>query len=184
VLAMFAEQVVATWTGDAVIAKAVAPVVTLLVTGSALHAMMFFPYALQLASGLPRLSLLINMVMIAVLVPLTIVLTLSHAELGAAWAWLMLHVFYLLFGTWVTHRTLLRGAGLGWLLGDVGLPLASTVAIACVGLAADVYGSEQWVGWGLALWAASTGLCVAVSPELRASIRTMALSVVATRRES
>jgi O-antigen/teichoic acid export membrane protein len=182
VLAMFPDRVVEAWTGNAALAGAVAPVVTLLAAGSALHAVMYFPYALQLASGLPMLSLLINLVIIALMVPLTIVLTLSMAEIGAAWAWLALHVFYLLFGTWVTHRTLLRGVGMGWLLGDVGLPLALTVAVACIGLAAGARGAGQWVAWAGVLWAASAGLCIAVSPQLRASARTLVRQVAEKRR--
>ncbi|GAB2490327.1 lipopolysaccharide biosynthesis protein [Arenimonas alkanexedens] len=174
VLVVFAEPVVATWTRDAGLAKAVAPMVSLLAAGTALHTMMFFPYALQLASGLPRLSLLVNLVMIVLLVPLTIALTLVFAGLGAAAAWLCLHVFYLFFGTWVTHRRLLRGAARGWLTRDLGLPLAISVAVAILGWSAGLQADAAWPAWALAMWALAAGACVLGSPALRASARELA----------
>ena len=38
-------------------------------------------------------------------------------------AWLTLHALYVLLGTWLTHRHLLRGLGKQWLFRDVGVPL-------------------------------------------------------------
>jgi O-antigen/teichoic acid export membrane protein len=181
VLAVFPDRLVALWTGNAALAVAVSPVVSLLVAGSALHAMMYFPYALQLASGLPRLSLQINLILIALMVPLTIVLTLLYAEIGAARAWLLLHVFYLLFGTWMTHRRLLRGLASRWLLVDIGLPLMLTAATACAGVAAGVRDSETWAAWAVVMWGAAAAFCLAVSPALLGSARRLARQAVGNR---
>lgn len=135
-LALFAEDLLTAWTGNAGIAKSVAPLVTLLVIGSALHGVMYMPYALQLAYGNTRLPFFITLTLIILLVPLIVLLTLTRGAQGAAMAWLALHMVYLIIGTWLTHRHLLKGLGLTWILRDVGIPFLMT---AVVGLAGSVY---------------------------------------------
>ena len=49
-IALFAEDLLAVWTGDAALAAATSPIVALLVLGTALNGVMHFPYALQLAT--------------------------------------------------------------------------------------------------------------------------------------
>jgi O-antigen/teichoic acid export membrane protein len=117
------------WTGDESLAQSVAPVLTLLSIGSALHGVMYFPYALQLASGIPRLALKINMILLCVLVPTTALLASHLGAFGGALAWLLLHMTYVLLGTWMTHRRLLVGMGAQWLVSDVLVPLAISAAI-------------------------------------------------------
>jgi hypothetical protein len=108
------------------------------------------------------------------LVPLTITLTLSFGGLGAAAAWLCLHLFYLFFGTWVTHRRLLPGAAWGWLLRDLGLPLAITAAVASLGWLAGAGKAAAWPAWALGMWGVAAGTCLLASPVLRASARELA----------
>lgn len=173
VLAFFARPVLQLWTGNAGLAAAAAPVMVLLTAGTALHAVMYFPYALQLAFGMPRLTMTINVAMIALLVPLMVALTLVHGEIGAAGAWLLLHVSYLLFGTWMTHRRLLRGRASRWLLCDVGLPLAASLAVAAIATAAGADGATShagWVAWAVAMWCAPVLLSLVVFPDLRRSL--------------
>lgn len=173
VLAFFAAPFLQLWTGNAGLAVATAPVVVLLTAGTALHAVMYFPYALQIAYGLPRLAMTINAVMIALLVPLIVALTLAHREIGAAGAWLSLHVFYLLFGTWMTHRHLLRGYGRRWLFRDVGIPLAASLAVAAIAAGAGAHAITSHVGvasWALAMWSAPVLLSLVVFPDLLRSL--------------
>jgi O-antigen/teichoic acid export membrane protein len=133
VLAVFSEDLIYIWTGNLDIAHRVAPVVSVLVIGSALHGIMFFPYALQLAYGMSRLPLTINALLMTVLVPLTIFLSLKYGALGGAMAWLALHVLYILLGTWLTHRHLLKGVGMTWFLQDVLMPLSLSTIVGLVG---------------------------------------------------
>jgi O-antigen/teichoic acid export membrane protein len=121
-LAVFAEDVVRVWTGNAAVASSVAPVIALLSIGSALHGVMFIPYALQLACGITRLPLTINLILMAILAPLIVLFALSYGILGGAAAWLIFQVLYVLLGTWLTHRQLLKGVGVLWLFQDVGIP--------------------------------------------------------------
>ena len=173
-LGFYARPLVELWIQNATIAGQVAPIIALLCAGSALHAVMYVPYALQLASGLPGLSMRINLVMIVLMVPLTIALTISHGEMGAASAWFVLHVFYVGYGTWATHRRLLPGRALAWLARDVGLPLLLTLAVGAVayaGGAKSVHSLPALLGGAIAMWASAVTLALGVSPSLRAAVR-------------
>jgi len=131
-LAVSSRDLVLLWTGNDTLALATAPVIAVMVTGSALHGVMHIPHALQLAHGAMRLPLTINGILIVVMVPLIVVLALRHGALGGAMAWLILHVLYVALGSWLTHRELLVGLQSRWLVRDVGVPLAITVV--CGGL--------------------------------------------------
>ena len=173
VLAVFAEELVRVWTGDAGIAARVAPVISLLAIGSALHGVMYLPYALQLAYGETRLPLTINAILMVVQVPLMVVFALNYGALGGAMAWLVLHMLYLLLGTWMTHRRLLKGIGFSWLLQDVGLPLL-VAAVAGLFARYAIQGAEYPIYIKLLAaggWAALTSIiCVALSPSLRTTV--------------
>jgi O-antigen/teichoic acid export membrane protein len=132
VVVAFAHEIVAIWTGDAALAEKVAPLLSMLSVGTALHGVMFFPYALQLAYGIPRLALKINLLLLVLLAPLTIVLASRLGALGGAMAWLILQSAYVPLGCWLTHRKLLTDVGAQWLILDVTKPLvvAGTTVIA------------------------------------------------------
>lgn len=122
-LAVFAKDLVYLWTGNSEVATEAAPIIALLAAGSALHGVMHFPYALQLAHGATRLSLTIYLVLIVAMLPLFVLLPMTFGTVGGGVAWLAAMVFYTLFGTWYMHRHILRKIGLRWLVRDVGTPL-------------------------------------------------------------
>src|SRR5258708_10547480 len=128
-LAIFAEDFVRLWTGNPDIAASVAPVIGVLAIGSSLHGVMFFPYALQLAHGMTRLPLSINAMLMVLVVPLIVFLAASYGALGGAIAWLVLHILYVMIGTWITHRHLLIGLGRTWLFQDVGIPFGLELSV-------------------------------------------------------
>ena len=133
VITIFSMELVHIWSGNKVIALSVAPVISILVIGTALHGVMFFPYALQLAYGITRLPLTINTILMVILIPLTFFLSLEYGAIGGAMAWLVLHVLYVLLGTWLTHRQLLKGIGMTWLLHDVAIPLCLSMIVGFIG---------------------------------------------------
>ncbi len=133
VLALFAEDLVFVWTGNQAIASNVAPVIALLVFGSALNGVMYFPYALQLAYGLTWIPLAINTVLMCFLVPLVIYLAKAYGALGGAMAWLIAEVVYVMLGPWLTHRYILKGVGPSWFFQDVGMPLGLSIMIGMAG---------------------------------------------------
>jgi O-antigen/teichoic acid export membrane protein len=133
VLAVFAGPLVAAWTGNEPLSRSVAPVISLLAAAVALHSVMYFPYALQLAAGAVQLPLKINSILVLLAVPLMALLAARFGTIGGALALLLLYSIYLLLGTWMTHRLLLKGLALRWLCVDVGIALAVSLAVAAVG---------------------------------------------------
>jgi hypothetical protein len=107
----------------------VAPILALLLMGTAINGIMIFPYALQLACGTLRLPLLICLILIVGTVPATIFLAMKYGALGGASAWVLMNSIYLLLGSWLTHRALLKEIGFRWLLWDAGLPLACSLLV-------------------------------------------------------
>lgn len=167
VLGLFAEDLVRLWTGNAVIAHGVAPLIALLALGSALHGVMYFPFALQLAYGLPSLSLKINVILMVILVPLIFFLARTYGAVGGAAAWLLLHVLYLMLGTWMTHRRLLPGTGRKWLLCDVGIPLCISLLVIGLGRAVpqlDRFTALTRVAAGGAMALVAAALALLASP--------------------
>jgi len=129
ILAVFSNEIILVWTGDSDTANAVAPLVTLLVIGTALNGIMYVPHALQLAYGMTKLPLMINGILMIVFLPLIIYLAEKFGAFGGACAWALLHTFYVLVGSYLTHKYLLKGLALRWLVIDLGLPLFLSVLI-------------------------------------------------------
>ena len=170
VAALLSEEILFLWTGDLVVASTTGPVVSLFLIGTALNGVMHFPYALQLAYGMTRLPLRINAVLVVVMIPTTIVLASKYGAVGGAGAWAILNGVYLLVGTMLTHRYLLKGVGVKWLLQDVGIPFGATVLV-IGGLGHKIremnfsYPVEIFIGGILVL--CTILMVVAISPTLR-----------------
>ncbi|HTQ74986.1 MAG TPA: oligosaccharide flippase family protein [Burkholderiales bacterium] len=169
-LAVFPAELIQAWTGDGELAANAALLLPILAVGTALHAVMYVPYALQLAYGTTRLQLTISALLLAFATPATIVLVLRFGAVGGALAWLSLHSLYLVLGTWLTHRRLLKGLGPEWMTREVGVPFAVS---ALVGVLAHIVSTDGALslyarvacgaGWALAAFA----LAFVASPGLR-----------------
>jgi O-antigen/teichoic acid export membrane protein len=169
-LIVFGEGIVALWTGNAKLASEVAPVISLLAAGSALHSVMFVTYAMQLAMGAANVALRISLTLLLVQGPLIWLLTRSWGGIGAACAWLLLHVLYLGFGSWATHRRLLPDVTRLWLVNDVGGPLVISAGAGLAGWYAVRGLTEQGpsvVLAGLALALLTSALTALTSARLR-----------------
>lgn len=168
--AVFSEEIIYLWTGNLALASNVAPIVSLFLIGTALNGAMHFPYALQLASGMTQLPLTINTILIIIMIPMTTFLAFQFGAMGGATAWALLNSIYLFIGTWLTHRTLLQGIGLKWIIWDVGMPLGLSLLVVGIGSwEVRKYGysdcMELFIGAGLALF---TFMSVVLwSPRLR-----------------
>jgi O-antigen/teichoic acid export membrane protein len=174
-LAVWGQGLVRLWTGSAQIADDAAPVIALLAAGSGLHAVMFVVYALQLALGQTRLALRISVGLLLAQAPLVWIATLRWGGVGAAAAWLALHVVYLLAGGWATHRRVAAGLAARWLARDVAPPLALSVAAGAACWAVQRGSAEQSVTavlLGMLLSAALAACGLLFSPGLRAQLST------------
>lgn len=173
-IAVFAEEIFSLWTGNSAFASSMAPIVPLLLIGTALNGAMHFPYALQLAFGITRLPLMINTILVTIMIPMTILLAMEFGVVGGATAWALSSSLYLLIGTWLTHNTLLKGIGLKWLLSDVGIPfLISAFMVGIIGSEVRKWGHSDYlellIGSGLAFSAFL--LVILISPRLRFAVQ-------------
>ncbi len=163
VLALLSQLLIRLWTGNAVLAVDVAPLASLLLIGYALHGVMHMPYALMLAQGETKSMFSIYVSLIVLIVPLTAILSIKYGAIGGALAQLLLFIFYVLMGTWITHKRYFKGYAWVWLSKDVGVPLCITLLIGLSGylifpMLEDVV--YEKFALGIALWASATMLCI------------------------
>lgn len=123
-----ASSILSLWLHDPAIVQQTSVIVILLCLGTTAHCTMYFPYALQLATGNTSLPLAINLCLSVIFLPLVIVLAMARGAVGIAGAWLILHLCYVVLGTWLTHRCILPGEGRRWLARGIAPPLAISVA--------------------------------------------------------
>ncbi|MES2919220.1 MAG: oligosaccharide flippase family protein [Pseudomonadota bacterium] len=132
VLCFFAHEVVWVWTGNSSTADAVAPVLSVWVVGSALNGLMHTPYLAQLAHGWSRLTVIVNAVAVAIIVPALLVLVPRYGVMVAAWIWVAINATYILVSITVMHRRILRGEKWRWYWNDVLQPLLAGALVAAL----------------------------------------------------
>lgn len=173
-LAVYSQDLVYIWTENPDIASRVAPVISLLVIGSALNGVMFFPYALQLAYGMTWMPLTINIVLMCFLLPLIIFLAQTYGALGGAGAWLTSQIVYLMIGPWLTHRFILKKVASKWLIHDVGMPLILSTLMGLLlyyKTKGTDYSIQMKLIWGGGFAIFLFGLSLWLSPKLRSVAR-------------
>jgi O-antigen/teichoic acid export membrane protein len=122
-IAFFSREVIFIWTKDAALTEEVYPLVRILIIGVACNAFVTIPYMLQLAYGWTKLGLYQNIIALFLLIPSLIVVTNIYGATGAAWAWTILNLCYILFSMPVMFRRYLRTEQLNWYLYDIILPI-------------------------------------------------------------
>lgn len=131
-ISFFSYEILLLWTGNSTTAQYVAPILSILILGTTLNALMYLPYTLQLAFGWTKIGLKICLFLIVLLVPTVIILTKIYGVIGAATAWLILNIIYMAIGVPLTHQRLLRGEAGKW-FNDILYPLLSTLIIIIAG---------------------------------------------------
>ena len=170
VLVFFGRDVLYLWTGNAAIAGRAALPLAILATGSALNGMMNIPYALQLAHGWTRLTIVANSAMLLLAVPYCLWAIPRYGMPGAAGLWLAANLGSLLFALPRMHKRLLRGELADWYLRDLLPPAVVATATALVARAVLPALARTPVGVGALLVVCMLTLAAA------------ALSAPATRR--
>jgi O-antigen/teichoic acid export membrane protein len=133
VLSFFSYDIVFLWTGSSQAAGTASPIVSILVIGMAMNALMTLPYALQLSHGWTSIGLRINIFLIVTLVPAIYYMATHYGAVGAATVWILLNSIYVLIGVPLTHRRLLRGEMRRWFVEDVMPPLGAALLIVGLG---------------------------------------------------
>lgn len=127
-LTLYARDVVTLISGDAALGADLPPTLILLVWGTVLNGVMYFPYTLQMAFGRARLAAGIAAGLLCGYIPVFVLLVHGYAATGAAAAWFLVNLAYLFVGTWLTHRRLFAEAPWRWLARSVGVPFAYAAA--------------------------------------------------------
>jgi len=130
-IAMFlivcSHSLLSVWVRDPNIVDQTAIIVILLSIGTAIHCVMYFPYALQISCGMTSVPLSINILLSLIFLPAVFALSSYMGATGAAIAWVVLHSFYFILGTYLTDKYVLPGQGWLWVLHGVGPPLVISV---------------------------------------------------------
>jgi O-antigen/teichoic acid export membrane protein len=129
VMALFAEDLLQLWTNDPIIASKSGLILSILVTGTALNGLMNLPYALQLANGWTRLTLLQNMFSVPLVLPAIWWLGRHYGGPGAAVVWVALNLSYVMIAIPLMHRRLLKNEMRTWYLKDT-IPIIIVAAAA------------------------------------------------------
>lgn len=113
-LALCSESLLHAWTGDAVLAKEVAPILSLYAWGNGVLVIAAFPYYLQYAKGDLRLHLIGNAVFVILLIPTIILAAKQYGSIGAGYVWLGINL--LSFIAWLpfVHQKFEPGLNLKW----------------------------------------------------------------------
>lgn len=129
-LVFFGGNILLLWTGNAVLAQKVAPLLALLALGTMLNSLMHIPYMLTLAYAWPGFAVRQNVVAVILLVPAILWATPRYGAIAAAWIWFILNAGYVLLGMHYLHRHLLSNEKWHWYVFDIGLPAWVVVVIA------------------------------------------------------
>jgi O-antigen/teichoic acid export membrane protein len=176
VLSLFSFEILRLWTGNSETAAVTAPILSLLVVGSALNALMSLPYALQLAYGWTSIALRIAIFLSIVFVPAVWFMTTSYGAVGAASVWAGLNGMYVLIGIPLTHSRLLIGETWQW-IAEIAVPIVPVLLIAFFCRRLVTISTSAVAGsWMLLLLLFCTvGSAALVSPLIRPRLLTQAL---------
>lgn len=130
VLMLFGGKVLRLWTADPALAQQVSPLLAVLALGTLCNGLMWIPYQMQLAHGWTSLTIKINSIAVATLVPCILWAVAKYGAIGAAWVWVALNTGYLVFGIYFFHKNLLSTEKWHWYGQDVASPLLAATATA------------------------------------------------------
>jgi O-antigen/teichoic acid export membrane protein len=132
VLFFFSEQILVIWTSNPELSHQVAPIMAVLALGTFLNCLMWVPYQMQLAYGWTSLTITINSIAVAILIPAIFVMVPIYGPIAASWIWVILNGGYCLIGVHFMYRRILKTEKWAWYIQDVLIPLFAASAIACV----------------------------------------------------
>jgi len=155
VLALFSLQILQVWVRNPVIVQNTHLLLSLLIVGSTLNAVMILPLSLQLAHGWTRLSFIKNVFAVIIYVPLLLWLISLYGATGAAIVWIALNAGYFLIEVPIMHHRILKHDMWPWYLRDVGIP---AFIVFCVVGASRVLMPQSGSLYFNFFWIAVTGI--------------------------
>ena len=142
-IVFYANPILLLWTDSPVITEHTSTLLVLLTIGCFFNAIMYIPYAIQLAYGWTTLTIYSNAISLLSIIPLMIYLYSDYGVDGVAYAWLIVNLLATVIGINIMHNRLLKGEGTRWFIYDNGLILL-LVLIAVVILMAVNNGHSLW----------------------------------------
>jgi O-antigen/teichoic acid export membrane protein len=130
VVMLFAETLLQLWTRDAALAASAAPLVSVLMLGNLLNGLMWIPYQTQLAHGWTSLTVRVNCVAVALIVPAILWAVPRWGAVGAAWVWVSLNAAYVLIAIHFMYRKILTQEKWRWYRQDLLQPLLAAALVA------------------------------------------------------
>jgi O-antigen/teichoic acid export membrane protein len=168
VVVLFSFEILRLWTGNAETAANAAPILSMLMIGSAINAVLYLPYILQLAFGWTKLPFVAGLVSISVLVPLMFPMTRHFGLVGAASMWAVLNVLNMLIAVPIMHRRLLPKEAWKYYR-DIGSPMLAAILMVVMGRFVLAHFESRFATMAilLALWLASFSVAVLAAPRIR-----------------
>lgn len=124
-ISFYATRILFLWTGSPIVSEYADSVLILLSLGCMFTAIMYIPYALQLAYGWTRLGIFTSTASIISLVTLIFFLYPKYGVNGVALSWLIVNSVVAIIGISIMHKYLMSNKdGVKWLIYDNGYVLA------------------------------------------------------------
>lgn len=149
ILVFFGKNLLLLWTGNALLAENVAPLLILLALGTMLNGIIHIPYILTVAYGWTKFSIYQNSVAVLILVPSMIWAIARYGTIGAAWIWLILNMGYILIGVHFMYRRLLSTEKWQWYGKDIILPSSGAIVTMwlCMSVQPAIENKLLWFIW-------------------------------------
>ena len=128
-LFFFSEKILLLWTSNPELSHRVAPIMAVLALGTFLNCLMWVPYQMQLAYGWTSLTIIVNSIAVAILIPAIVVIVPIYGPIAAAWIWVILNGSYCMIGLHFMYRRILKTEKWAWYIRDVLIPLLTASAI-------------------------------------------------------
>ena len=142
-MCFYADKILLLWTGSPTIAGYADVVLIFLSLGCTFTAIMYIPYALQLAYGWTKLGMWSSVVSLASIIPFIFYLYPDYGANGVAFSWFIVNFIVTIMSAGIMHRFLLSGQGTRWCLYDNGLVILM-VAMGCILLKNIFSGDTIW----------------------------------------
>ena len=174
-LSLFAEGVVFMWSGNVQLAENTAPILSVLVLGGFLNGLMWMPYQCQIAHGWTALTVKVNSVAAALLIPAIFWVVPRYGAVGAAWVWVALNAGYVLILIHLMHSRLMPKEKWRWYFADVLLPIGGALGVTLLAQNLQPAGYQSRLQWfvfllviGYSSLTVSSILANRIRPRLRA----------------
>ena len=154
-VALFSNIILMIWLHDGVIVENTEKILSLLIIGIGINALVYPSYMMQLAHAWTKLAFYKNIIAIICIVPLTILLINMYQGIGAAWACIVLNLGYLIIEIPVMHCRILKTEMWNWYLVDILFPAGIALIIGYVSYL--IMPSGLSIYWGFS-WAVTTYL--------------------------